>query len=118
MSKPSCHHDERGETETVRPTIPLTFHAPVDPQTARPGLQTADLPLPLLYDSTDMCAVLRIGLATLHRLKAAGRLPRARKLAGLKWDADEVRRWVSAGMPPLEEWEAMEAAQKRKGGPL
>ena len=52
MSKPSCHHDERGETETVRPTIPLTFHAPVDPQTARPGLQTADLPLPLLYDST------------------------------------------------------------------
>jgi hypothetical protein len=85
-------------------TLPLrSVEAPSEPKAVGPLL--------LLYDSSDMCAVLRIGLATLHRLKAGGRLPRARKLAGLKWDADEVRRWVVAGMPPLKEWEPMEAAR-------
>jgi predicted DNA-binding transcriptional regulator AlpA len=97
-------------------TLPL-------PASAEPALfPAADPPAagalpPLLLDTRDMCAVLRIGMATLHRLKAAGKLPRARKLAGLKWDAEEVRRWVTSGMPPLKEWEAIEAAQKRNGRP-
>lgn len=96
------------------PTIRLipADPAPSNPPTAPAAQQTAGALSPLLYDSGDMCGVLRIGLATLHRLKSAGRLPRARKLAGLKWDADEVRRWVAAGMPPLKEWEALEAAQE------
>jgi hypothetical protein len=93
----------------MRPeTVP--FHAA--PQ-ATADQQDVTLP-PLLYGTADLCKVLRIGLATLHRLKAAGKLPRARKLAGLKWDADEMRRWVGAGMPPLKEWEAMEAARLTK----
>src|SRR5258708_725225 len=90
----------------------------VEPTTSAPDQQTAGPLPPLLLDTRDMCAVLRVGLATLYRLKAAGRLPRARKLAGLKWDADEVRRWVTAGMPALKDWEAMEAAQKRNGRPV
>ena len=92
--------------------------APLDPAEASrpvpvpPAADKPQAPAPLLYDSADLYTVLRIGLATLHRLKAAGRLPRAWKLAGLKWDADEVRRWVVAGMPLLKEWEALQAAQR------
>src|SRR6266404_951492 len=94
---------------TIPLPIPAEHSGPVAAST------TADPPAlpPLLLDTRDLCAALRIGLATLHRLKAAGKLPRARKLAGLKWDADEVRRWVTAGMPPLNEWEAIEAARRK-----
>jgi len=92
----------------MKATIPLPS---TEPQTSAADQQTAGALPPLLYDTADLCNVLRIGLATLHRLKAAGKLPRARKLAGLKWDADEVRRWVAAGMPPLKEWEAMGAVR-------
>jgi hypothetical protein len=91
-----------------------TDNGPAGPPPPAPDRRAAGAPPPLLFDTRDMCAVLRIGLATLHRLKAAGKLPRARKLAGLKWDADEVRRWVAAGMPALQEWEAMEAARLTK----
>jgi predicted DNA-binding transcriptional regulator AlpA len=86
-------------------------------QPPAPDQQTASALPPLLLDTRDMCGALRISSATLFRLKSAGRLPRARNLGGLKWDADEVKRWVSAGMPPLKEWEAVEAANKRNGRP-
>lgn len=33
-------------------------------------------PEPLVYDSADLCHVLRVSAATLHRLKSAGKLPR------------------------------------------
>jgi predicted DNA-binding transcriptional regulator AlpA len=83
------------------PTDPVE---PPRPDAGRPPAPAAAV-APLLLDTRDMCAALRISLATLHRLKAAGRLPKPRNLAGLKWDADEVRRWVRAGMPALKEWE-------------
>jgi hypothetical protein len=69
----------------MRPVIPLAPAAPQAPapEAAADTPAAAALPL-LLYDTADLCAVLRIGLATLHRLKARGALPRARKLAGLK----------------------------------
>lgn len=96
----------------MRVAIPLPD--PSEPQRPAPDQQTAGALPPLLYDTADMCAVLRIGMATLHRLKSSSKLPRARKLAGLKWDVDEVRRWVAAGMPALKEWEAMEAARLKR----
>jgi predicted DNA-binding transcriptional regulator AlpA len=62
----------------------------------------------LIFDSGDLCRVLSMSPATLHRLRAAGKLPRAHRLGGrLAWRADEVREWVAAGMPNLETWEAM-----------
>jgi predicted DNA-binding transcriptional regulator AlpA len=66
---------------------------------------------PLVYDTRDLCRVLRCSLATLHRLKAAGKLPRSMRLGGeLRWDAEEVRAWVAARMPDLARWEAIKAA--------
>jgi hypothetical protein len=63
---------------------------------------------PLTYDTDDLAFVLRSSLATIHRLRAAGKLPRALKLGGqLRWRVDEVKAWCAAGMPDLKTWEAM-----------
>lgn len=75
-------------------------------------LPAGSAPEQLVYDTADLCHVLRISVATLHRLKAAGKLPRARKLGSqLRWEASEIREWVAAGMPDLQRWEAL-----RNGG--
>ncbi len=66
----------------------------------------------LVFDSGDMCRVLATSPASLARLRAAGKLPRAFKLGGkLAWRAAEVRAWVAAGMPELNEWEAKKEAR-------
>jgi predicted DNA-binding transcriptional regulator AlpA len=73
---------------------------------------------PLVYDTADMCAVLRCSRATLDRLKSAGKLPRARRLGGqLRWIATEVVAWVNANMPDLRTWEALRATGKVDGRP-
>lgn len=70
--------------------------------------------VPLVYTSADLRRELRISSATLHRLKAAGKLPRAFRLGGkLRWNAAEVREWAAAGMPDQKNWEAMRKAGKR-----
>ncbi|SRR5579883_19461 len=79
------------------------------------SLTTPPAPEPLVYDTADMCQILRVSLATLHRFIAAGKLPRARKLGGqLRWDVSEIRAWVSAGMPELNRWEAIQKANGRR----
>jgi len=93
----------------VRVTFPLT--EPTQQFEPVPGQQTSAVP-PLLFDTADLCAVLRISKATIHRLLAAGKLPKPLRLAGLKWRADEIRRWCDAGMPDCKTWEAMLAAQR------
>jgi predicted DNA-binding transcriptional regulator AlpA len=77
-------------------TIPLP--AP-EPQAAGP------LP-PLLLDTADLCQLLRISKATLHRLLAAGKLPRPIRLAGLKWPAAEIEAFVAMGCPDRATFEA------------
>jgi predicted DNA-binding transcriptional regulator AlpA len=63
---------------------------------------------PLTFDTNDLAFVLRTSLATLHRLRAAGKLPRALRLGGqLRWRVEEVKAWCAAGMPDLKTWEAM-----------
>ena len=92
---------------------PLTIHALDSTASSAPP---ASAPEPLVYDTGDMCHVLRCSLATLHRLKSAGKLPHARKLGGqLRWDASEIREWVSAGMPDLKRWEALRATVNANG---
>jgi predicted DNA-binding transcriptional regulator AlpA len=73
-------------------------------QSTRQGLD------PLTFDTNDLAFVLRTSLATIHRMRAAGKLPRALRWGGqLRWRVDEVRAWVAAGMPDLKSWEAMKA---------
>src|SRR5437763_650424 len=74
-------------------------------------------PEQLVFDSVDMRKAIHCSAATLNRYRAAGKVPRAFKLGGkLCWRADEVRRWIAAGMPDLRTWEAVEAAGSGRKG--
>lgn len=93
-------------------TLPLRI--PAETQTPVPDQQTASSLPPLLYDTADMCVVLRTSKASLFRLLASSKVPKPLKLGGLKFRADEIRRWVDAGMPDRPTWEAMEAARLKR----
>jgi predicted DNA-binding transcriptional regulator AlpA len=81
-------------------------------QTLAPD-QAADTLAPLLYDSSDLCHVLRCSMATLHRLKADNKLPKALRLGGqLRWSVEEVQAWIRAGMPDGRTWAAIRAAER------
>lgn len=68
---------------------------------------------PLVYGTEGMCEALDISVATLHRLKASGKLPAAQKLGGqLRWSVSEIEEWIKAGMPDQKTWEAMRDANK------
>jgi predicted DNA-binding transcriptional regulator AlpA len=73
------------------------------PEVGRPASLAAGV-APLLLSATDLAQLLRVSVATVWRLRAAGKLPRPLTALGkqlVRWDADEVRRWVAAGMLPL-----------------
>lgn len=95
----------------MNPTVPLT--APADPLSPAPDHQLAGGFPPLLYDSGDLCHVLRCSTATLHRLKAANKLPKALRLGGqLRWSVEEVQAWIRAGMPDGRAWAAIRATER------
>jgi predicted DNA-binding transcriptional regulator AlpA len=61
----------------------------------------------LLFSASDLAEILRVSKPTIWRLRAAGKLPRPLDALGsqlLRWDADEIRRWIAAKMPDLETW--------------
>lgn len=61
----------------------------------------------LLLTAERMAKLLDISKRTLWRLRSAGKLPRPVALGGsVRWKAEEVRRWIDGGCPPLDEWEA------------
>jgi len=71
----------------------------------RPELQ------PLLLSAADLAQQLRVSIATIWRLRAADKLPRPTAALGrqiIRWNADEIRRWVKAGMPDLKTWEMID----------
>src|SRR5262245_27802237 len=95
----------------MNPTVPLT--APADPVSPALDHQLAGGFPPLLYDSSDLCHVLRCSMPTLHRLKAANKLPKALQLGGqLRWRVEEVQAWIRAGMPDGHSWAAIRAAER------
>ena len=66
--------------------------------------------VPLLYSAADLAEILRVSKPTVWRLRAAGKLPRPLDALGgqlLRWDADEIRRWIAAKMPDLATWEVL-----------
>ena len=69
---------------------------------------------PLTFDTTDLCFQLRTSPATLHRLRASGKLLKSHRFGSqLRWDAEEVKAWIKAGMPDARTWEAIKAAKGR-----
>lgn len=63
---------------------------------------------PLLIDGRRFAELLGVSMATFHRMKAAGKLPRQIELSRgcHRWRLAEVRDWIDAGCPSVKEWEA------------
>jgi predicted DNA-binding transcriptional regulator AlpA len=95
--------------DTIDRADPIAASSPIlQPAVPQPRLA------PLVYGVNDLCELLQISGATLHRLKAAGKLPASRRLGGLlRWEADEIREWVAAGMPDQKRWEALRGSRRR-----
>ena len=89
------------------PSDPLSPPLPAEAKSAPP---TA-----LLVTDLEAAALLGICRATLHRLRAAGKLPRPVKLGRcLRWDRRELEAWIAAGAPALDHWDAMKTAAERR----
>src|SRR5262249_20312929 len=65
---------------------------------------------------TKVPRILDMSRAHLARLRAAGRFGPAVLRAGRKLlvRREELERWVAAGMPPANEWAAMQASEGRR----
>lgn len=63
----------------------------------------------------DMAEYLACSVANLRIKRRQGLLPRALKINHkvFLWKGTEVIAWADAGMPPLEQWERMKAAERR-----
>jgi len=84
----------------------LKFKKPDGPEDSSIGFAE-----PLLLSAAMLAQLLSVSTATIWRLRAAGKLPRPLNSLGkqlLRWDADEIRRWVAAGMPDMKTWEESE----------
>lgn len=89
---------------------PLKLRPANPPPTAGPAETPAPALPPLLLSAPDLAQLLRVSVATVWRLRAAGKLPRPSTALGrqlLRWDRREVEVWVTAGMPDLKTWEAL-----------
>jgi predicted DNA-binding transcriptional regulator AlpA len=97
-----------------------------DPTAVQADRSAADRPRtppaalePLLLTAEDLAQLLRISPATVWRLRAAGKLPRPLDALGrqlVRWRAEEIRRWVDAGLPDMRTWEALRDQAARRNG--
>jgi prophage regulatory protein len=72
-------------------------------------------PVALLLSDVEAAALLGICRASLHRLRASGKVPLPVKLGrSVRWDRRELEKWIEAGAPALELWQAMKAANARR----
>ena len=57
--------------------------------------------LPLTYSRKELAQALGLGLATLDRLNAGGKLPRAVTLSAgrIAWRRETIDRWLQSGCP-------------------
>jgi predicted DNA-binding transcriptional regulator AlpA len=88
---------------------------------ARPPCPDAATPLspatavePLLIDRRELARLLSVGVATLDRMRAAGRIPPPLTFSSgcVRWRLDEVRAWLDAGAPGAAVWAARRDAQR------
>lgn len=56
----------------------------------------------------ELAALLKVGVSTCWRLRAAGKLPLPLRVGGaIRWRASEVAEWIACDCPPLATWQAM-----------
>jgi excisionase family DNA binding protein len=60
----------------------------------------------LLLPASEAARLLGISKRHLHTLNVSGRLPRPIRLGrSVRWNADELRAWITAGCPERNAWE-------------
>ena len=66
----------------------------------------------LVDDAAGLAKLLQVSLRHVNALNASGRLPKPIRLGrSVRWPREELVRWIAAGAPSRDAWEAM------KGGP-
>lgn len=62
----------------------------------------------LLLDLVEVARRLQISRAHAARLNSSGGLPRPIRLGrSVRWSAEDLSRWIVAGCPPRDRWEAL-----------
>jgi excisionase family DNA binding protein len=69
----------------------------------------------LLIDGPTVARLLSVSLGTLHAMRRSSRLPlRAVRLARcVRFDRQEVERWIAAGCPGAARWHAINTPSRR-----
>jgi predicted DNA-binding transcriptional regulator AlpA len=61
-----------------------------------------------LLSMKDLAVILQVSVATVERMRAAGKLPESLACGGqVRWQASEIRDWIAAGMPSGQHWRAI-----------
>ena len=101
----------------MRSDLPQT---PAGPGAGRPGAD--DRPrrhqrglLPLAVDANGLARLLSSGLRTIRTWDAAGLIPRPHRVGRrVLWNVREIRRWIAAGMPDRQAWEASKTGHESR----
>lgn len=60
-----------------------------------------------LIDARELAAMLGVTTATIRRRNSEGAIPKPIEVDGeIRWHKHEIRRWIGAGLPSRETWEA------------
>jgi predicted DNA-binding transcriptional regulator AlpA len=98
------------------PAKPLRIHPPSFCDGDAEAAEAAAAPLalePLLVGADQAGPLCGRSEASWWRDHAAGRIPRPVRIGGRTlWRLEELRRWVAAGCPDRQSWEATEAVRK------
>ena len=69
--------------------------------------------VPLAVDAKHLAPLLCCSVRTIRKMDLMGKIPRPAQLCsrGKRWSTQEIRNWISAGMPDRATWETL-----KKGG--
>lgn len=68
---------------------------------------------PLVADAAALAELLSSSVRSIRTWDAAGKLPAPIRIGGrVVWRLEEIRRWLDAGAPCRDEWEARKALRK------
>ena len=64
---------------------------------------------PLVISARELARELSVSVRSIHRANSAAKLPRPFRIQGcVRWDYDEIVRWIKAGCPHRKTWEEIE----------
>jgi excisionase family DNA binding protein len=71
----------------------------------------------IALSAEEVALLLGISRAHVFRLASSGRLPRSVRLGrAVRWDRTTLEAWLTAGAPPRDRWEAMQADTRPSNG--